>query len=272
MEKSRLLVICALGLGMLMVGCGSKDTQAVKQIEENKVEAVEVIAEDNKQKDNTQEDKDNNTEETNAELIQKVQSNETEQDKVSEDKVSPVRIDMTTTNYEHYLGEIDYVPQTDSFKANQLFGFNKPEEYKEAGSASRSVEEMPDVIVYTESDFSNQITGESIIVGMPENANYLKRFINRDIFTSGEEISDINYSKYILDNLEKGGSIDTIYGTTRIVYQTATNSYSGNVEKSELALFNVNGCDILIKYIYPTGGEASFEGNLEKVLAEMVEE
>ena len=39
MEKSRLLVICALGLGMLMVGCGSKDTQAVKQIEENKVEA-----------------------------------------------------------------------------------------------------------------------------------------------------------------------------------------------------------------------------------------
>ena len=75
MEKSRLLVICALGLGMLMVGCGSKDTQAVKQIEENKVEAVEVIAEDNKQKDNTQEDKDNNTEETNAELIQKVQSN-----------------------------------------------------------------------------------------------------------------------------------------------------------------------------------------------------
>lgn len=223
MRKSSIIATCALGLGILMIGCGSKGEQEVKQIAENEVETAEVIAEDNKQEDNSQKVENYQTEETDAELIEKAQTNEVEQNKVSEDKVSSVRIDMATTNYEYYLGEIDYVPKTYSFKANQLFGFNKPEGYKESASVTSSVEEMSDVIVCTENTFSNHNTGEVIIVGMPENVYYLKKFINRDEYTNGEEISDLGIFEYNLDKLEKGGSIDTIYGTTRIIYCCSAN-------------------------------------------------
>ena len=197
---------------------------------------------------------------------------EESQDAMNEDTSSPVSIDMSTTDFSYYLGEIEYVPDIDSFEVERVFGFNMPEEYDERGSAASNLETEPDLITYREFYFSNRITGDYISVGMPENLYYIKKFIDDDVYNVGEEFRDLGVNMYTLDTLEKGKTVDTMYGTTQIIYQAAINSFSGNVEKSELALFNVNNHDVLIKYTYSIEDDTPVKGTLEKILPEMVAE
>ncbi len=198
------------------------------------------------------------------------ETNEKAASEVSEDRVKSVRVDLAEMNYTYYLGEIDYVHNIDSFKINQIFGFNIPEGYKEWTSRTSSPEEMPELVTYNMVGVSNNNTGESMYIGLPENTYYLKKFLSSDEYTEGEEIEDFNFGSYTLNELEKGGIVESVYGTARVIYQTATNVDFGNVVKTEIVVFNVNNHDILISYEYPDDETASFEGVLEKILPEML--
>lgn len=190
---------------------------------------------------------------------------------VSEDRVKSIRVNLEETNYGYYLGEIDYVHNIDSFKLKKIFGVNIPEGYREGNTAYSQPEGMPDLIAYEKIGFYND-AGESIQIGFPENAYYLKKFLSSNEYEEGEEIEEYGLGWFLsLNMLEKGNMVETAYGSARIIYQTATDNYSGNTVKCEIVVFNINNHDIVISYQYHDGETASFENKIEKLLPELLE-
>ncbi len=139
-------------------------------------------------------------------------------------------------------GEYDYIISPEMEKVEGIFGYNVPDGYTDAGEGNIKGEKENIYIQFMSEE------------GFPDLAN----FLDTGTFDEGDD----EYCKIV--SMEDCGTMETIYGTARIVYQHSYWDSLAQNDAMEYVIFNANGYDVVIYCYYDEMSE--YRGALKELI------